>query len=792
MDIKIVNKYLSSQKLKAVEMLDFENGKIKYSDLIKQYREIKNFKGNEEIVRAYLLSKLSNELGYKLENIEIEKEYDIGRPKVNKPRIDLIVRDDEGNAFLYVELKSPEEYEKNKDEVIEKQLFGLTSQEKGQGKNVKYLVLYSFEIINEEIKDRAIIIDYEKYSSFDKWEEERNFTDELPKRYGKAQKEPYKKGGKKDLRADFAPEELEAKRKNLHNVLWGGGGTDDNEIFASLVRIILAKIQDETERKNGEKYEFQIFSFQDGDSFESNEEIFERINKLYRRALKEKMYITDENKIEKSFVIDENKFSISKLKYTISELEEYSFVDGKDSFNGKDILGQFFEGIVRDGFKQNKGQFFTHSNIVQFILYALQLDKLAIERINKDKEIPYLIDPSAGSGTFLIEYMNFITQNIKYKQKDKLDNNRDIEDKFNDWFMPYNRENKWAKDFIYGVEHNFDLGTASKVNMILHGDGSTNIFVKDGLLPFNYYTKDKGVNILDDEKEDKEYFDKNINGKFDAIITNPPFSVDLDKDTKKTLKDSFVFGDKKNSENLFVERWYQLLKENGRLGAVLPESVFDTTENKYIRLFLYKYFKIKAVVSLPQLAFQPYTSTKTSLLFAQKKTQEEIKKWDELWATYSKDYSQLKTRVEKEVEHFIKGKEIQKSWAIAKETEKRRKDNVLYLLNQVIDRKIDLDLSLQELVEKYQDEIIDLLKIEKETDVFGFVNAWWVFGAVSKELDYPIFMAEVENVGYKRTIRGLKPMPNDLFRRNENGEIMIDDNKKETALDFMRSDVEWD
>ena len=59
-------------------------------------------------------------------------------------------------------------------------------------------------------------------------------------------------------------------------------------------------------------------------------------------------------------------------------------------------------------FKQSKGQFFTHTNIVTFILWALQLDKLAIQRINTDKEIPYLIDPSAGSGTFLIEYMRFI------------------------------------------------------------------------------------------------------------------------------------------------------------------------------------------------------------------------------------------------------------------------------------------------------------------------------------------------------------------------------------------------
>ena len=56
------------------------------------------------------------------------------------------------------------------------------------------------------------------------------------------------------------------------------------------------------------------------------------------------------------------------------------------------------------------------------------------------------------------------------------------------------------------------------------------------------------------------------------------------------------------------------------MGIVLPESVYDTTENKYIRLFLFKYFKVKAVVSLPQITFEPFTSTKTSLLFAQKTT----------------------------------------------------------------------------------------------------------------------------------------------------------------------------
>lgn len=793
MDKTVIDKYLGQQKVKAVEKFDFAKSTISYTKAIKQTREIKKITGDEEIVRAYVITKLVNSLGYKPENIEIEKEYDIGRPKVNKPRIDVVVRDKNGDAFLYIELKSPEDYEKDKDEIIEKQLFNLASQEKGQGKAVKYLVLYSFDIINGEIKDKCIVIDYDKYTSFDSWKTERNFADELPVRYGKAQKEPFVKGGRKDLETNFTHEQLESLRKNLHNVLWGGGGTDDNEVFSSLTNLILAKIQDESEKKKNEKYDFQVFSYAKGadEEFETKDELFDRINNLYHRALKQRLNIIDEKKIKKSYVIDENKFSLAKLKYTVQELEKYSFVDGKNSFDGKDILGDFFEGIITEGFKQTKGQFFTHINVVRFLLWGLQLDKLALDRVNNDLEIPYLIDPSAGSGTFLIEYMKFITKNLKYRFKEKLDDTRDIEDKFHQWFMPDHRENKWAKDYIYGSEINFNLGTATKVNMILHGDGSTNIFVKDGLLPFKFYDKETAPNFLKQYEPDRLYAGKEVNKQFDVIITNPPFSVDLDNETKKNVKTEFIFGDKKNSENLFIERWYQLLKPNGRFAAVLPESVFDTTENKYIRLFIYKYFKVKAVVSLPQVAFEPYTSTKTSLLFAQKKTVDEVEKWNALWNKYSNEWSLLKTRCEKEIEHFIKGKAISNKWTIAKETVEKRQGNLLRLLKDYLEED-DNKLTIKELVEKYQTELTELCMFDRDTQKsFGFVNTWWVFGEVAKELNYSIFMAEVDYVGYKRTKRGEKSMPNDLYRLDASGDILVDDGIKETALDFLRS-VKWD
>lgn len=168
MDCKIIKQYLDKQTYKVVETYEFEQKKVTYSEKIKGWK-IYKFRGDEEIVRAFILSKLVNELGYDPEYIEIEKEYDIGRPKVNKPRIDIIVRDKKGDAFLYIELKSPQDYEKDKDEVIEKQLFNLATQEQGQGKNVKYLVLYTFEIVGKEIKDKCILIDYDKFNTFDSW-----------------------------------------------------------------------------------------------------------------------------------------------------------------------------------------------------------------------------------------------------------------------------------------------------------------------------------------------------------------------------------------------------------------------------------------------------------------------------------------------------------------------------------------------------------------------------------------------------------------------------------------------
>lgn len=51
--------------------------------------------------------------------------------------------------------------------------------------------------------------------------------------------------------------------------------------------------------------------------------------------------------------------------------------------------------------------------------------------------------------------------------------------------------------------------------MILHGDGSTNIFVKDRLLPFSKYEKETAPNALHGSDKNELYQNREVNGQFE-------------------------------------------------------------------------------------------------------------------------------------------------------------------------------------------------------------------------------------------------------------------------------------
>ncbi len=552
-------------------------------------------------------------------------------------------------------------------------------------------------------------------------------------------------------------------------------------------------------------------------------------------------------------------FDAPKVRYVVETLQDICFTT-----NQYDVIGDFFEGIVRGEFKQTKGQYLTHTNIVNFIIRALELENQSLNLINTETRLPVIIDPACGSGTFLIESMKYITKFV-LSNNDKIKKSNIIKEFIKHNFPEY-RQNSWARDYIYGIEIMRDLATATKVNMVGHGDGSANIEALDALLDFEKYTKAR-LQI----KKQSEIYEKPVNEQFDVVMSNPPFRITVDRDTAKSFPACFIQGEtiaeslKKEKgekeidiENLFIERWHQLLKPKGRLGVVLPESVFDTTSNRDIRLFLYKYFWIKAVVSLPHLAFAPYTMTKTSLLFAQKKTEKEVKEWNVMWENYSELYKDLvqeintllfsnslkektilwvsdylgtaqilfdKNEFEIEYDNFEENKE---SIMDADEFKEEYTGFLEKYLEELIDNfdKADFDASIKrktklidliidrmnqfskkkDIIEKLKkliqnnynenDKNLSLNKLKKkyENDIKLADLEWWAFSQISKEIDYPIFMAHADEIGYKRGARKEEKRPNQLFQIAEIDnikEIVIDSNNPKTILDYLRRDVIW-
>ena len=159
MDRTLIKKYIDSQPQKVVAKLDLDKNKIEYQGIL-QGQVIKEIKGDEEMSRSFILTRLINELGYSPDRIEIEHEYTAGRPHTNTSRIDIIVRDADGNAFLFIECKSPDAYASDdRDQIIEEQLYKVAGMERTEGNSVRYLVLYTTAETSDKVMDECIIID---------------------------------------------------------------------------------------------------------------------------------------------------------------------------------------------------------------------------------------------------------------------------------------------------------------------------------------------------------------------------------------------------------------------------------------------------------------------------------------------------------------------------------------------------------------------------------------------------------------------------------------------------------
>lgn len=680
-----------------------DKGLIKFDDEQKYITYVhqnkrRNFSNPEEQVQAESFLKLVLVYGYKPERIEQFVAVKIGS---DTREADIIVynNDEHTSAHIVVECKKEDVSELEFNQAIA-QAFSYAATGTVRA---KYFWVTSkikdayFEIPEKEPKKYLSVPDVPQYG------------------VSKLAKFKYAKGGgsangQKLFELELVTEdELTRRFKQAHNSLWGGGELNPSEAFDELDKLIFCKIWDERKpRKKGEAYDFQIFS--ESTEAKTNQELSKRIHALYAEGRKKDPEVFKDN----------IRLSVEKLRTVVGYLESIHL--GNTDLDSK---GRAFETFMGSFFRGDFGQYFTPRPIVKFIVDTLPITNDSL-----------VLDTSCGSGGFLLHALDKVRQQASdYYDEETIDH--------------YKHWHDFAENNLFGIEINEQIARTAKMNMIIHDDGHTNVIATDGLLPIDDI-KDKDGNITQ-----KGIYSRTQNkgfayNRFDFIITNPPFGSSI-KQTEQAYMHQYGYAmkevdwlnpkskqtarDNQSTEILFIEQCHKFLAEGGYLAIVIPDGVLTNSSLQYVRDGIEEKYRIVAVVSMPQTAFQATgAGVKSSVLFLKKHTTETTEKIQNqktgLQDSLKEDNSYLKQlqQIEKEKKQHIK--------------DLRGFDNPEGLTGNSLTNSEVYKEWKKEVNAEYK-ERIDALK---ET-----LSEQYLEQKQQTLDDYPIFMAIAEDIGYDAT-----------------------------------------
>ena len=403
---------------------------------------------------------------------------------------------------------------------------------------------------------------------FGSMERAQNIIADIPVKYRKVEEWRYKKDDPDWDVQVVGKGELTRVLGKCHDTLWQGGKLAPTDAFDELSKILFIKIRDEKKlRAKGDPYDFQI------KTRETAKSVADRIKALYQEAkTRDPEVFTEDVKVD-----DNPLFSV------VNHLQGINL-----NQTDLDVKGIAFERFLGSYFRGDMGQYFTPRELVEFIINMIQPHHE--ERI---------LDPACGSGGFLLYAMEHIQRQASQYYEEGTSEH-------------YNHWHDFAEKYLFGIEVNDAIARVAKMNMILHDDGHSNVIGNDALINFSQlYDQNRSF-----EKE-----------SFDIILTNPPFGANIKREEKPYLND-YKLGERRNSQKteiLFLERCFEFLKwGTGRLAIVLPDGILNNSSLQYVRDYIEQHFRIRAVVSLPQIAFRYYEAgVKTSILFLQKFSEEE-------------------------------------------------------------------------------------------------------------------------------------------------------------------------
>jgi type I restriction enzyme M protein len=395
--------------------------------------------------------------------------------------------------------------------------------------------------------------------------------------------------------ADLVPAvDLKATLRRCHNYIYANQGLQKAEAFHELVKLIFAKVYDETESDGPLRFYVQAD---------------ERRSAAGQRRLKDDRIVPLFEAVRERYdyifpASDELTLNGRVLAYIVSELQSYSLLRTQT-----DVKGSAYEELVGANLRGDRGEYFTPRNVcdmaVRMVFALYPRRKLTSLRI---------LDTCCGTGGFLVSVINYLRHILTLKERAKGGDEAEIVARVNAQI----REIAGAN--LFGLDINPFLVRTCQMNLVMHGDGSANLFQADSL-------------YSPGEWENSEAAARVAHGKFDVVVTNPPFGGKAVVDDPHLLDQYELTGvdrrDPRSSlpaEQLFVEGAWKYLKPGGHLAIVLPDSILNNPSLDFIRHWLFGRARVVASVDLPKETFADSGGVPNpSVLIVQRLTREEVK-----------------------------------------------------------------------------------------------------------------------------------------------------------------------
>ncbi|HLD78939.1 hypothetical protein A3A67_00765 [Candidatus Peribacteria bacterium RIFCSPLOWO2_01_FULL_51_18] len=299
----------------------------------------------------------------------------------------------------------------------------------------------------------------------------------------------------------------------------------------------------------------------------------------------------------------------------------YESHDGKYKYNFEwidaDVLGQVYEQYLGKILAQTKsgkaklkegqahrkeqGIYYTPTYVVDYIV------KNTLGELLKDRKIDArkikVLDPACGSGSFLIKAFDYMQKHLS-NDKEAVQSKLDFQTKD---APTYSIKTDILKNNIFGVDLDNKAVEITKLNLLLKAAekfrklpseldnhiGWGNSLIDDGAFehPFKW---------VGDFQE----------GTFDVVIGNPPYiQLSMESDSVTNYKNYLIkrFGSsmgRLNTFGFFTKLGIDLLKDKGKLGYIIPNTVLTQDYYADLRDIILNSCRIRYIVNFSDLPFK--------------------------------------------------------------------------------------------------------------------------------------------------------------------------------------------